>query len=367
MPQFGLYVAVTNHGFGHATRVAAVLAELQRRQAEMGREIELTLVTCAPEWLLRSCIPGPFVYRPRVLDIGVVQGDSRCMDRAATLAKLEEIRDRQTSIIAEEAAFIRENNIGLVLGDIPPLAGPIAQAAGVPCWMMGNFGWDYIYQPWVAEDERFESLVDWIQDCFGQCDRLFRLPFHEPMAAFPQREDVGLTGGNPSHDPEVLRQRFGITAPKERTVLLTFGGLGLDDIPYGGLANFPDWQFITLDRDGPELPNLCRVDGVDYRPVDFMPLCDRVLSKPGYGTFSEACRQNVGVMTVQREGFSETPLLMAGLRQQLPHRILSDGDFFRGDWAFLREPLAPAESGVKLGQGGNGEVAGAISDYFGVG
>jgi hypothetical protein len=175
---------------------------------------------------------------------------------------------------------------------------------------------------------------------------------------------VGLTGGSPNHSPESLRQRFGLTAPKARTVLLTFGGLGLDAIPYEALSHFPDWQFITLDRNGPELPNLCRVDGTDYRPVDFMPLCDRILVKPGYGTFSEACRQQVGVITIQRQGFSETPLLMAGLVAQLPHRILSDGAFFGGDWSFLREPLTPAQSEVKLGEGGNGQIAGAIEDYF---
>ena len=362
MTRLGLYAAVTNHGFGHATRVAAVLAELQQRRPQL--EIELTLVTCAPEWLLRACIPGPFNYRPRVLDVGVVQGDSRTMDKAATLAKLENIQERQASIISEEAAFIRDQGIDLVLGDIPPLAGPIAQAAGVPCWMMGNFGWDYIYRPWIEQMPRFGPICDWIADCFSQCDRLFRLPFHEPMAAFPEIKDVGLTGGSPSYDPAVLRQRFSITAPRERTVLMTFGGLGIDNVPYDGLAAFADWQFITLDKDVPVLPNLLQVDGVDYRPVDFMPLCDRILSKPGYGTFSEACRQNVGVMTIQREGFSETPLLLAGLRQQLPHRVLSDADFFSGDWAFLKKPLEPATAETRLSHDGNSVIATAVSAYF---
>lgn len=325
-----LYVAITNHGFGHTTRTAAILAELQRQRPE----IELTLVTTAPEWLLRACLPGPFRYRPRILDIGVVQADSRTMDKAATLAKLRQIRDRQADLIHSEAAFIRDQGIGLVFGDIPPLASSIARAAGVPCWMTSNFGWDYIYRPWIAEEPGFGEICDWIEACFGQCDRLFRLPFHEPMAAFPHIEDVGLTGGDPGYAPETLRQRFGFTAPKARTVLLTFGGLGLDNIPYGGLSNFPDWQFITLDRDGPDLPNLCRVDGLDYRPVDFMPLCDRILSKPGYGTFSEACRHRLGIMTITREGFAETPLLIDRLPQQAPHRLLSDDDFFAATGPF---------------------------------
>lgn len=365
LPGAAVYVAITNHGFGHATRTAAVLAELLRCWSSRfpQRPLRLTLVTRAPRWLLEAYLPGvEFDYRPRVLDVGVVQGDSRTMDKAATLAQLGAIRARQAEIVAEESRFIRDQGIGLVLGDIPPLAATIARAAGVPCWMASNFGWDHIYRGW----DGFDSICRWIEDCFGQCDRLFRLPFHEPMAAFGQIEDVGLTGGNPSYDAAMLRQRLRLNAPKERTLLLTFGGLGIDNIPYDGLRAFPDWQFLSLDRDLPDLPNLCRVDGVSYRPVDLMLLCDRILVKPGYGTFSEACRQNVGLMTLNRQGFAETPLLLDGIQSQLPHRILSDGAFFRGDWAFLHEALVPAKAGAKFRHDGNQVIAQAIADYLSV-
>ncbi len=71
--------------------------------------------------------------------------------------------------------------------------------------------------------------------------------FCEPMSAFKNITDVSLTGGSPRYNLGELRAfNWGITAPKEQTVLLTFGGLGLQQIPYDNLKHFPAWQFITL-------------------------------------------------------------------------------------------------------------------------
>ena len=142
-----LYLAITNHGFGHATRAAAVAAEIQR----LCPDVLLILVTTAPRWLLEGYISGDFILRPRAYDIGVIQTDSITMDKAATLKKLQELKARQASIIASEVNFIKQNRVGLILADLPPLAAAIAQAANIPCYMMSNFGWDFIYQAWQNE------------------------------------------------------------------------------------------------------------------------------------------------------------------------------------------------------------------------
>jgi hypothetical protein len=142
-----LYLAITSHGFGHAVRAASVAAAIQ----QLCPEILLVLVTTAPRWLLESYISGEFIHRPRSFDVGVIQADSLTMDKDATLEKLRQIRSSQNSIIAGEVNFIRTNRVGLILADIPHLAANIAQAAGIPCWMMSNFGWDYIYRDWGGD------------------------------------------------------------------------------------------------------------------------------------------------------------------------------------------------------------------------
>jgi hypothetical protein len=359
MAQPALYVAITNHGFGHATRMASVVAEIQR----LCPEVFVVMATTAPRWLLDSYLrpDSRFVHRHVVLDIGVIQSDSLAMDRAATLERLKLLRAQEAELVAGEVEFIRQNRIGMMLADIPPLATSIGRAAEVPCWMISNFGWDFIYRPWGGE---FGEMADWIAERFGRCERLFRLPFHEPMSAFPVITDVGLIGGSPQFPLEDLCSKFSLTTPPERTVMLTFGGLGLDQIPYHNLANFPDWQFITFDRNAPDLPNLLRIQDHQYRPVDFMPLCGRVMSKPGFSTFAEACRLDLPIVSVTRDGFAEAPVLLEGIQNHSFHQILTPVEFFQSDWTFLHDAPHPPKLATPIAKDGNQQIARAIVEHL---
>ncbi len=356
-----LYLAITNHGFGHATRVASVAAEIQR----LDPEITILLATTAKRSVLDAYLPEGWIHRERGFDCGVIQVDSITMDLPATLDQLQAIRLGSAQKIVSEANWLKQNRVGLVLGDIPPLAVPIAHAAGVPCWMMGNFGWDFIYEAWVAEYPAFQVEVDWIREQFGQCDRLFRMPFSEPMSAFGNITDVGLTGVSPRFSAEEMRSKFALeTIPREKIIMLTFGGLGLNRIPYENVLKFPDYTFICFDLSAPDLPNLIRVDDQFYRPIDFAPLLGRLISKPGYSTFSEACRYDVPLVSLTREGFAEAPILVAGIQDCAWHQVVETEDFFTGDWDFLHQSLNPPRTDRRLAKDGTETIAQAVVDYF---
>lgn len=331
-----IYVAITSHGFGHAVRAASVMAATQ----ELCPDLVPIFVTKVPRWLLASYMSGKFLQRDRALDVGVIQSDSLQMDLEATRQALEKIRDNEEQIVEEEAAFIRENNVSLVIADIPALAGKIAKAAGVPCWSISNFGWDFIYRDW---GEEFQELADWMSQGYQNSDRAFRLPMHEPMSTFPNLTDMGLTGGVPKWTAAEIREQFNLNAPQEKTILLSFGGLGLQKIPYHNLDHFPDWQFITFDQQAPDLPNLMKISDRNYRPLDFMPVSGRVLSKPGYSTFSEALRLHLPIVSLSRKQFAESSLLLEGIKNYGYHQIISPEEFFEGNWDFLKEaPQSPS-------------------------
>ncbi len=357
MTQHRLYLAVTNHGFGHAVRICSVAQAIN----DLNPDILPILVTTAPRWLLESYLKVDFIHRPRAFDVGAIQRDSLTMDKEATFKAIENIRQREEQIIAGEADFIRTNKVGLVLADIPPLAAPIAKAAGIPCWMMGNFGWDFIYEDWGGE---FEHIARWMSDCYRECDRLFRLPMYEPMTAFSNLTDTGLTGGTPRYFKEELCRQFKLTAEKNKTVLLSFGGFGLQAIPYENTRQFPHWQFITFDSEAPDLENIIKVEDKQYRPVDFMPYCSRVISKPGYSTFAESFRLGVPLVSLTREGFAESQLLLDGLRDRSYHQIIKAEEFFQGDWSFLHQPLEPPRLPEPFPSDGNEFIAKAVVEYF---
>jgi hypothetical protein len=358
-----IYVTITNHGFGHAARTAALVGEIQRRLPNL----RAIVTTTAPRWLIASYLPQDFVYRPYSYDVGVIQVDSLQMNRPATLEAWQQIRSTETEIVENEARFMKEQGVQLVLADVPPLAGAIAHRANVPCWAATNFGWDFIYREWGKD---FADLSDWIGRGYGECDRLFRLPFSESLDRFPQIEDVGLTGGKPYWKEEELRNQLDFHHPQERTALLVFGGLGVHDIPYQTAAQFPDWQFLTFDRAAPPLPNLRNIPdptgetGRPYRPVDLFPLCGLVVSKPGYTTYAEATIADLPVATIPRSGFAESAIIQQGLQDHSWHQLIDSADFFAGNWDFLQRPMLPPRQGHGLPKDGTESIAQAVVDYL---
>jgi hypothetical protein len=364
MTQPTVYVTITNHGFGHAARTAAVAGMIQ----QLNPAIKLIITTTAPRWLMASYIPGDFVYRSYGYDVGVIQADSLNMDLPATIAKWQDIIARQEEIVCSEASFLKEQQVDLVLADIPPLAPLIAHRANIPCWAATNFGWDFIYRDW---GEDFADITDWISSCYQQCDRLFRLPMHESLNRFTVVDDVGLTGGNPRYEIAELQEKLGFNHPQDKTALLVFGGLGLQAIPYHNLSHFPDWQFLTFDKTAPSLPNLQPIpdpsgtdSGQHYRPVDLFPLCGLVVSKPGYTTYAEAMMTGVPIATITRQGFAESAKLLDGLQDHSPHQIITDQDFFNGEWDFLNQPIQTARTGQAYSNDGTETIAQAVVEYL---
>lgn len=351
-----IYVATTAHGFGHATRSGAVIHHLLK----LNPEILPIFVTTSPPWLLDKYVQGRYLHRPRHLDVGVVQQDGLQMDLNATLKALETLKQKSAQIIAAEADYIRTNQVKLVFGDIPPLAVAIAEAAGVPCWMEGNFGWDFIYQPYGPD---FEPIVAWITDLYQRCDKLFQLPMHEPMSAFPHRELVGLTGGDPQKSADELRVELELD-PEQPVALLTFGGYGISDFPYHNLNDFSDWLFITFDANAPEFPNLLRLNGQAWRPVDVMPVCTCIISKPGYGTISEALRTQTPMICITREGFAEADLLLEGLKRYGWNQIVSQVDFLEKPWIFLDQPFEKPLEPDTIDSCGNQTIAQSIDQFL---
>ncbi|MBD2138469.1 glycosyl transferase [Anabaena sp. FACHB-1237] len=357
MKRLTIYIAMTNHGYGHTTRTAAIANTIQK----LCPDVLLILTTTAPRWLIESYIEGDFILRQRAFDLGIVQSDSLTMDKTATLEKLREIQKNYRSLIASEVNFIQQNRVDLILGDIPFLAAGFAKAANIPCWMISNFGWDFIYRDWGGE---FTEIADWISEWYSKSDRLFRLPFYEPMSAFSNITDVGLTGGSPHISVDEIRQKWNIKTPPDKTILLTFGGLSLDAIPYHNLSKFPDWQFITFDRKAPNLANLIKITDFKYRPVDIMPICNKIISKPGYGTFAEATKLQIPIVTIPREDFAESPILLTGITNYNHHQIITSTEFFQGDWEFIQDIPHPPKKPDKINQDGNETIAQSVINYL---
>ena len=330
-----IVACVSGHGYGHGSRVSSVLAALHGLEPDW----RLVLSTALPRPFLELALGAvPFEHRPCRWDVGVIQADALGADGPATLAALEQLEADLPDQLAREAAWIQsQNEPVLLLGDIPPAAARLAQQLEAPLVWMGNFGWDAIYRPMGGA---FEGWADRALAAYRQGTGLIRCPLALPMPWGLPTTAVGLTAGVARHDPQRLRQRLGLQLPRQRTVMVAFGGLGLALEP-APFTRWSDWSFLVSDPQLVSAVPHATLIPADLRPLELLPLCSRVITKPGYSTFCEALAAGVGIHVVQREGFAEAPVLEADLQRHGWHRLLRREQLEAGDWQLDLPLLSP--------------------------
>jgi hypothetical protein len=167
-----------------------------------------------------------------------------------------------------------------------------------------------------------------------------------PMAWGIPQVQLGLTAGKPRLQAGELARQLDLPDEPERCVLISFGGLGIDFDPQL-LALWPDHVFVGPNPALALAPN-GRLLPKGVRPVEVMPYCRRLITKPGYSSFCEAFSQGVGIHLVRRSGFAEAPVLERDLQRHGHHRILDPTAFERGDWELDQLLLPPTQGPLPL-------------------
>jgi L-arabinokinase len=351
---------ITGHGFGHATRMAAVVGALVERVPDL----QVTLISTAPEWLFRLNLAAPFSFRSRALDAGVVQEDSIRLDAAATLEGYARLLERQAVLVEEESALLRRAGVELVVADIPPAAFPIARRAGVPGVGISNFTWDWIYAEYVRDLPPYAAVLEAIRADYGQADLLLRLPFHGPCDACPVVRDIPMVARRARRSRAEVRRRLNL--PEARPViLLSFGGFEIRGIDFGRVERLDEYQFLTTQPLPYPVGNvrMAALDGLRYE--DLVAQADVVITKPGYGMVSECLANRVPVLYTARGDFAEYDRLVEGLQRFGVCGFIGNDDLLAGNWRdALEAVLAQPRDWPELPADGAAVAAGILHELL---
>ena len=354
-----IYACISAHGFGHGSRSGAVLSALHALRPQWRLVLSTTL---PPAFLATALGPVPYEHRPVRWDVGVIQADALGADPAATLQALEALERQLPEQLEQEARWLlAQPEPVLVLGDVPPAAALLAQRIGAPLVWLASFGWEAIYTPMGG------PFTAWAGRCLEQYRRgqlLLHCPLAMPMSWGIPEQRIGLTAGRPRLSPAelaALAEQLQLPAERDRCVLISFGGMGAALDPRL-LDRWPEHVFIGVDPALAERPN-GQVLPAGLRPLELMPRCGRLITKPGYSSFCEALTAGVGIHLVHREGFAEAPVLEADLQRHGWHRLLSQDALFAGEWQ-LDQPLLPPGD-APLAVDGTEQAAAALVAFAG--
>lgn len=310
---------ISGHGFGHVVRMAEVI----RASGALQPHWRLLARTRAPKDLL----PDGIEYSTADVDSGAIESEAGIViDEEATLDRLKGLLGSWDSLVASEAAFVSDNQVDLIVADIPPIAGDIAHTTGTRCIGISNFTWDWIYEPYAG------GYLERLESAYSRMDVLLRLPFSqtERLGRFRRVVDA----------PLIARAIEAATpkAPGEPVRALL-----------GSRAHVPEEALARAKAEAPEFEFNSPSEWDAF--TETLASSDVVIAKLGFSMLADCIAARKRVLYPPRANFREEEILQRQAPQHLAILPIPLHDFHNGNWApYLRQLAArePVVSGLPL-------------------
>ena len=350
---------ITGHGYGHAVRSHQVIRAL----ASARPDLSLHVRTTAPDWLFGNS-PTPVVYSRQSIDVGIVQRDSLRIELAETLEASRQLHDHSPEIIERELTYIKANDIRLLVGDTPPLCFEIAERAALPSVSITNFTWDVIYQTYLAEHPAFAPLIDEMTAFYGKASLALTLPYPCDTSMFPRRQEIPWIARCSSLSKAAARAKFDL--PQSATiVVLSFGGLGLDRMPWERLKRQQEFLFVTTGDAKKSDGNIVVLPDTQSQYEDLVRAGNAIVTKPGYGIVADVLAHQLPILYTDRGEFPEYPRLVEALRACATSEFIPQNELLAGNLApYLSRLLTKKTNWPAVDLGGAKIAAGKVLDLL---
>ncbi len=314
-------------------------------------DVPLIVKTTAPEEFVRREAQRPLTYVPQRFDTGTWQASNVEIDWERTFDDARRLRDEGPHRLKEETAFLRENNVGVVVADAPALPLEAAALSGVPGIAIVNFTWVEIYQGAVgAERSNVRDLIDNYRRQYSMASLTLRTPLSFPMNWFPRIRDIPLIARKGTGRRIELEEALG-AASGERIVLLYFGAWGSSEMELDRLKETRGMVFVSMT---PMPEPVQYLDPDQWHFPDVVASADAVVAKPGYGTIGECMANGTPVVYYPRPEFAEYPMLRNGMQEWGGAVEISRNEFLGCHWsnaldqAMNLRPLSVEADGARI-------------------
>jgi hypothetical protein len=304
-----LLVDITPHGYGHISQTSAVVNELVRLKPDL----RVTIRTSTPHEYLQSRFQCDFTHIPLAFDFGMKMANAVDVQVTESAASYREFHADWESKVEHEAHEILLLKPDLLLANAPYLSLAAARKAGVHAVGMCCLTWADIYRHYCSGDASSDRIHKQIlaayqgADCFlkvqpamDMADLNNTLDI-QPIVRFGQMRRSDIAGS--FHLPDGVK-----------LVLVAMGGIDFR-LPVNAWPHLPGVRWIV-----PQAWQARRVDMIAYESLqmnfaDVLASSDAVITKPGYGTFTEAAYAGVPVLYVTRRDWPEEPYLVRWLKE----------------------------------------------------
>ncbi len=325
-----LLVAISAHGYGHAAQTAPVVNALRRHRPDL----ELILYTALPRAYLETRFRGPFEHHHVECDIGMRMDsaiDVRVDESAAVYAHYHERWDAQVAGAVTDLAALQPDR---VVANVPYTILAAASRRGIPAIAFCSLNWADIYRHYCGDRPEAEAIHTHMLAAYRSAERFLRFTPGMPMDDLANCKPIGPVARIAVNRRPALRDRFDLD-PTERLVLVGLGGIDTP-LPVERWPQSPGLRWIIPAQWKVTRRDTLSIEACGMPFGDLLASSDALMTKPGYGSFTEAACNGIPVLYVERGDWPEEPHLAAWLEKHGRCRRISRETLLTGA---LQAPL----------------------------
>ena len=347
-----LFVDISSHGLGHLAQTGPVLDALRRIRPDL----RLTVRSGLGRDVLGARIAGEFEHLPVASDFGFVMHNAIDMDLAASADRYRHLHADWPQRVADEAALLKQRSPDLVLSNVSylPLAG--AEAAGLPAVALCSLNWGDLFSHYFGAKSWAAPIHAQIEAAYRSARYFLRITPGMPMNSLPNRKLIDPIARIGRAQRSFLAQHLGWPSDA-RWILVAMGGIDFT-IPVDRWPRASGVRWLLPSRWSPRRDDMVASETCGLSFPDLLASVDAVVTKPGYGTFTEAVTNRTPVMYVRRNDWPEEPALLEWLHRCGRSREITRGALMRGDFLddipddfFVVPPSAPQPVGAEVAAG----------------
>ncbi len=325
-----LLVDISSHGYGHVSQTSAVVNEL----AQLMPDLRITVRTTAPYPLLKSRFQCDFEHISASFDFGMKMENAVDVQIAESAAAYREFHADWHNKVEHEADVMRQLKPDLLLANVPYLSLAAANRAKVRAVGMCCLNWADIYQHYCAEETDSQKIHGQMLEAYRSAESFLKVQPAMEMLDFSNTRSIQPV----ARIGRQLRCHIAANSNQiegEKLVLVAMGGMEFR-LPVENWPSLPGVRWII-----PQAWNVTRDDMTTFESLklnftDVLATCDAVITKPGYGTFTETAYAGVPVLYVTRRNWPEEDCLVKWLVQNGACMEVERNALLAGE---LEEPL----------------------------
>ena len=315
-----LFVDISSHGFGHLAITAPVLNTL----AEIEPGLQLTVRSGLPPSKLAERIHAPYRLIEGCTDFGYKMFDATRVDLAASADAYRQAHADWPARVAAESAFLSSLQADLVLTNVSYLPLAAAAAAGIPSASLCSLNWADLFSHFFGNEAWADPIHRQMESAYNAAQAFLRVTPGMPMPGLGNLRPIGpIAAIGKAHD---------LGLGDSKAVLVTMGGIA-HDVPVDRWPRLPGVRWLVPAAWQCRHPDAITIESFGLSFTDLLCSVDAVLTKPGYGTFTEAACNGTPVIYQPRSDWPEQDCLIDWLAQHGRCAGINADQFTQGELA----------------------------------